>query len=246
MTELIEKIHALEDRIERAAKRAGRDADGITLVAVTKTHPVETVADAIDAGLSCFGENRIQEASEKIPRISASVHWHLIGHLQRNKVKKALSLFEMIHSLDSERLAEVISAYAVKAGKNISCLAEVNTSGEESKHGLRPEEAKDFCLKISEMPGINLQGLMTVGPFTGNPEDARPCFRKLYSLREDIVRSGLPAEQFRHLSMGMDVRFRNCRGRGSNDCKGRFGFIRKPALWINFKSTERMPNEFTV
>jgi pyridoxal phosphate enzyme (YggS family) len=207
MTEITKNISRVQERIENSARKAGRDASEILLVAVTKTHPVEAVNEAVRAGLSHFGENRIQEASEKIPLVGTAVHWHLLGHLQRNKVKKALSLFEMIHSLDSLRLASELNDRAVQEGRTISCLAEVNTSGEDSKYGIGPEQAIEFCHELADFPGIDLQGLMTIGPFTGEPEDARPCFKMLRMLRDKIIDGGLTADGFKHLSMGMTSDF---------------------------------------
>ena len=207
MIELQDKIRRVNDRIEAAALRAGRMKEDVTLVAVTKTYPVDIIREAINAGLLNLGENRVQEASGKIPDLPRSVTWHLIGHLQRNKVKKALELFHFIHSIDSERLALEISDRAQERGVRIPCLVEVNTSGEDSKHGIGPDDAVALCNKINGLPGIEIAGLMTIGPFTGEPEDARPCFQKLRRLKEEAVRGGFSADRFRHLSMGMTSDF---------------------------------------
>ncbi len=207
MTEIQDKIRKINDRISEAALRAGRTAEDIKLIAVTKTHPVERIREAIEGGLNYFGENRVQEAAEKIPLLSGVSEWHLVGHLQRNKVKKALELFDCIHSVDSERLAVEISTRAQERGRRIPCLVEVNTSGEDSKYGVQPGRTVGLCEKISTLEGIELTGLMTIGPFTGDPEDARPCFQLLRRLKEEAVRSGQPAERFRQLSMGMTSDF---------------------------------------
>lgn len=207
MISIKDNVLKVRERIEEAAHRAGRGPDDILLVGITKTHPASVVEEAIRAGLTHFGENKVQEAAGKIPEVKSDVHWHLVGHLQTNKVKKALELFETIQSLDSERLAKTINERALQAGKTIPVLVEVNTSAEDSKYGISPESTLDFCRIVSSYSGLELQGLMTIGPFTGNPEDSRPCFRKLAQLKEEIMRTGVLSDKFRHLSMGMTADF---------------------------------------
>jgi pyridoxal phosphate enzyme (YggS family) len=182
-------------RMAAAAERAGRTEHDITLIAVTKTHGVDAVAAAYAAGLRDFGENRVQEGAEKIGaarlrRLSAT--WHLIGHLQRNKVAAALSLFDILHSVDSERLAQAISD---SASRPVRVLIEVNVAGEVPKFGVAPAEARKLAEAIGRLPNLELLGLMTVAPRVENPEDVRPYFRQLRELRDAI---GL-----RELSMGM-------------------------------------------
>ena len=207
MISIKDNILKVQERIEKAALRAGRDPGEILLVGITKTHPASDVDEASRAGLTHFGENKVQEAGGKIPEVMASAHWHLVGHLQTNKVKKASELFEMIQSLDSVRLAKALNEKALQAGRIIPVLAEVNTSGEESKYGISPESTADFCANISSYSGLELQGLMTIGPFTGYPEDSRPCFKKLAQIRDRIIGTGIPSDKFRHLSMGMTADF---------------------------------------
>src|SRR5919205_1150587 len=155
------RVARVRERIEAARERAGR-IDAVTLVAVTKTHPPEVVQAAIRAGVADVGENRVQELADKVGTVGReAVTWHLIGHLQRNKVRTALPLFDLLHSLDSVRLAEALSAEAVKAGTTVRALVEVNAVGEETKGGLPADQAVDAIGRITEMPGIEVVGLMT-------------------------------------------------------------------------------------
>ena len=193
--QIAENVVRVRARIAAACDRAGRDPADVTLIAVTKTHPPEAVAAAYAAGIRDFGENRVQEAGEKIPAARAlgvEATWHLIGNLQRNKVAAALPLFDVIHSVDSLRLAEALNERST-AGARV--LLEVNVSGETSKHGVSLEEAPDLAERIGHMRHIALIGLMTVAPIAAEPEDARPIFRRLGGLRDAL---GL-----RELSMGM-------------------------------------------
>lgn len=182
-------------RIAAACDRAGRDPARVTLVAVTKTHAAAVVADAFAAGLRDFGENRVQEALPKISELSACgmrPRWHLVGHLQTNKVPAAIEAFDILHGIDSERLAEVISR---RAARPVTVLLEVNVAGEQAKHGVAPADAPAIAARIGGMPNLRLAGLMTVAPQVDDPEDVRPVFRRLRELRDAI---GLP-----ELSMGM-------------------------------------------
>ena len=193
--QIAENVAAVRSRITSACDRAGRDPADVTLIAVSKTHPPEAIAAAYAAGIRDFGENRVQEAGEKIPAARAlgvEATWHLIGNLQRNKVAAALPLFDVIHSVDSLRLAEALNERST-AGARV--LLEVNVSGETSKHGVSLEEAPDLAERIGHMRHIALIGLMTVAPIAAEPEDARSIFRRLGGLRDAL---GL-----RELSMGM-------------------------------------------
>jgi len=193
--QIAENVVRVRARIAAACDRAGRDPADVTLIAVTKTHLAEAVAAAYAAGIRDFGENRVQEAAEKIPAARAlgvEATWHLIGNLQRNKVAAALPLFDVIHSVDSLRLAEALNERST-AGTRV--LLEVNISGETSKHGVSPEDAPDLAERIGHMRHIALIGLMTVAPIAAEPEDARSIFRRLRDLRDAL---GL-----RELSMGM-------------------------------------------
>lgn len=194
------------ERIERARARAGR-ADPVTLVAVTKTHPADVVRAAIAAGIGDVGENRVQEMDAKVAEVGRrAVRWHLIGHLQRNKAARAVALADLVHSLDSERLAEALSAAAVEAETVVPCLVQVNTSGEASKYGLEPDGALERIGRMAELPGLRLEGLMTMAPFTDDERVVRRTFAALRELRDDAARQ-LPGFSGRELSMGMSNDF---------------------------------------
>jgi pyridoxal phosphate enzyme (YggS family) len=178
------RITQLHHRIAAACERAGRSPDEVTLVAVSKKMPPERIREAYEAGLRHFGENRIQEAAAKIPDLDIDVTWHLIGHLQRNKARQAVELFQSIQSIDSERLAREVSRRAEECGRRLPVLIEVNTSGEESKFGVTPGEAPGLIELTRDLPRLDLQGLMTIGPWSEDPEDARPAFKLLRRLTE--------------------------------------------------------------
>ena len=188
-------------RIAAACERAGRDPSEVEIIAVTKTHGAEVVKEAWDAGLRIVGENKVQEAAWKKPASVTGPMWHLIGHLQSNKVRKALELFDFFHSVDSAALADRMNAIAEDMGASPHILLEVNVSGEKSKSGMRPEELPATIERVQERGCFWLEGLMTMAPFSENPEDARPYFRKLRELRDAMEKDlgvGLP-----RLSMGM-------------------------------------------
>ena len=189
-------------RIAAACKRAGRDSAEVEIIAVTKTHGADVVKEAWNAGLRVVGENKVQEAAWKKPASVTGPMWHLIGHLQSNKVRKALELFDFFHSVDSAALADRMNAIAEDMGASPHILLEVNVSGEKSKSGMKPEEVRGVLGHIAEAcPRITVEGLMTMAPFSENPEDARPYFRKLRELRDAMEKElgiGLP-----RLSMGM-------------------------------------------
>ncbi len=191
------------ERIESAADRALRDPADVKLVAVTKTVEPGPIVEAIEAGVTCIGENRVQEATRKFEAELPPVEKHLVGHLQTNKVAKALELFDMIQSVDSLRLAGEISRRAGSRGSPIDVLVEVNTSGEESKYGFEPDEAVDAVAEMADLNGLQVVGLMTVAGFLPDPEDVRPCFRKLRGLRDEVEEQVIPGIRMDHLSMGM-------------------------------------------
>lgn len=204
--ELKRRAAEVRERIEAARARVGR-TDEVTLVAVTKTHPADVVRAAIAAGIADVGENRVQEMDEKVAEIGRSaVRWHLIGHLQRNKAARAVAIADLVHSLDSVRLAEALSAEAAKAGIVIPALVQVNTSGEESKFGLGPDEAVDAIGRMAELPGLRLEGLMTMAPFTDDQDVIRRTFAGARRLRDEAARQ-VPGFAGRHLSMGMSNDF---------------------------------------
>ena len=202
MRELCEILEEVNGRIAAACRRAGRNPEEVEIVAVTKTHGAEVVDEARDAGLRIIGENKVQEAAWKKPASASGPEWHLIGHLQGNKVRHALELFDCIHSVDSVKLADRINSIADEIGASPRVLLEVNVSGEKSKSGMKPEDVEIAARHIvEECPRINLEGLMTMAPFSEDPEDARPFFRRLREIRDDVqsrLGIGLP-----RLSMGM-------------------------------------------
>jgi PLP dependent protein len=200
------RLAEVRERIERARDRAGRSGP-VTLVAVTKTHPAEVVQAAIRAGVADVGENRVQELEQKVPAVGRdAVRWHLIGHLQRNKVAKALPLFDLLHSLDSLRLAQALSDAAVKSGATVRALVEVNSVGEETKGGLPAAEAVEVVGRMAELPGLELRGMMTMAPFTDDQAVIRRAFRATRELCEEAARqvAGFAGTE---LSMGMSNDF---------------------------------------
>ncbi len=201
---MVEKnISEVKKRISEAAKAAGRNENEVTLIAVSKTKPVEMIKEAYDTGIRDFGENKVQEIMEKYPLLPSDIRWHLIGHLQTNKVKYIIDKVCMIHSVDSLKLAEEISRQAVKHNVTVDILIEVNVAAEESKFGVRPEDAIDLCRSISTLPGIRIRGLMTVAPFTSDPEENRPVFCALRQLFVDIDGKNIDNVCMDCLSMGM-------------------------------------------
>ena len=196
--EIIANVARVQARIGAACERAGRAVDGVTLVAISKTHPVPAIEAAHLAGVRDFGENRVQEALPKIEAVSGphmhriDARWHLVGHLQRNKVAAAIGRFDILHSVDSERLAEAIGE---SAEAPVKALIEVNVAGEASKHGVAPGDVAALAARMARTPNIELLGLMTVAPRADDPEDIRPVFRTLRELRDGL---GLT-----ELSMGM-------------------------------------------
>lgn len=216
MNSIEENLKRLQERIEKAALRSGRKKEDIILVAVTKNVEPERINDAIDAGIKIIGENRIQEAQEKFKFISKDVEKHLVGHLQTNKVKKALELFDLIHSLDSLHLAQEISKRSRETGKAAEVLIEVNTSDEPSKYGVKPEEVSDLVKEISKLGNIKIKGLMTVGLFTEDIEKVRPCFVKLRNLFESLKSLKKENVEMRYLSMGMSSDFEVAIEEGAN------------------------------
>ncbi len=210
---IADNVQRVCEQIAEAARRSGRQASDVTLVAVTKAFPIETVLAGYAAGLRHFGENRVQEAAEKIPAVLAQTpqaHWHLIGHLQRNKVKSAVELFGIVHSVDSLRLAQEISRRCVAANKHMPILLEVNLSGEETKYGFRLSSDHSAFWREAEsigaLPAVQVQGLMTMAPYSTNAEEARPVFSALRALRDELV-ARRAAECWPHLSMGMSGDF---------------------------------------
>ncbi|MGC2742992.1 MAG: YggS family pyridoxal phosphate-dependent enzyme [Candidatus Angelobacter sp.] len=208
---IVENIAAIRDRIARAAATVGRSGDSITLMAVSKTVEPERIKEAYAAGLRIFGENRVQEFESKSAALSElkDAEWHLIGHLQSNKAKKAAELFHAVDSLDSVRLAEKLNQAAAEAGKKLNVLIEIKVAEEESKAGipLDSPELENLLHAGPQLESLQIRGLMTVPPFTDNPEGARPYFRLLRDLRDKIAARKLPAIEMHVLSMGMSHDF---------------------------------------
>ena len=200
---IAENIRSVEQRIQAACARAGRRRDEVTLICVTKTMPVTDLQEAYDEGQRNFGENRVQEITEKYPLLPDDIRWHMIGHLQRNKVKYLMDRVVMIHSVDSASLARTISKEAVKAGRTMDILLEVNAAGEESKFGLDYDGVLSLVKEIAPLPGIHICGLMTVAPYTDDPETNRVFFRNLRELAVDIDRQSIDNVSMTVLSMGM-------------------------------------------
>ncbi len=199
-----ERLEAINRRIAAACQRAGRDFFDVTLVAVSKTVEPERIRLAIEAGVRVLGENRVQEAASKMPELAATVaehnvQWHLIGHLQSNKARRAVELFSAVQSVDSFKLAERLDSVAGELGKRLPVFIEVNLGGEESKAGTNPEDVLPLCEQVSKLANLELKGLMTVPPFFDAPEDVRPFFRRLRTLRDQA--------QLKELSMGMSHDF---------------------------------------
>ena len=211
MSNLADNLRSVQERLAAAARRAGRDSAEITLVAVTKNQPPEAIAAAFDLGLRHFGENRVEEAEAKVPGLPASITWHMIGHVQGRKARQVVPLFHMIHSVDSVKLAARLDRLCSEDGRRLPVLLQVNVSGEESKYGLAAErwaqngaQRRELLAAVAEivaLPGLEVQGLMTMAPIVADPEQVRPVFASLRQLRDELA--GLhPEAQWRHLSMG--------------------------------------------
>lgn len=199
--DLERNIREVMERIRRACERAGRDPGSVCVVAVSKGQPPEMVARAAGLGLRVFGENRVQEAKAKIPLCPSNISWHMIGHLQTNKCKDAVRLFDVVESVDSVHLAVELDLRAEQAAKHLPVLLEVNVAGESSKFGFAPETLLAELPRLNALRRLQIQGLMTVAPFTTDPEKVRPVFRRLRELKTECeARLGAPLP---HLSMGM-------------------------------------------
>lgn len=202
-TMIAENMKKVQDNIAQACHKAGRDSEEVTLIAVSKTKPIAMLQEAYRAGARDFGENKVQELMDKILMMPEDVRWHLIGHLQRNKVKYIVGKVFLIHSVDSLRLAEEISREAVKKQVEVNILVEVNIAMEESKFGIGESEAMELVENISKLPGIRIKGLMTIAPFVEDPEQNRGYFHKMKQLAVDIMRKNVDNVSMDILSMGM-------------------------------------------
>lgn len=205
MNEIADRLQAIQDRIATAATRSGRDASSIELLAVSKTFPVDVIQEAVDAGQLLFGENKVQEVMAKAPQLPSKLHWHLIGHLQSNKVRKILPLVKSIHSIGSLDLAKDVDRIAAELGLYPKVYLEVNLAAESSKHGFTADTLRTNLEALYALRRLEIQGLMCIPPFDANPESSRPYFVQLRTLRDELEKIGggpLPL-----LSMGMSHDF---------------------------------------
>ena len=197
-----ENLISVENEIREACLRAGRRREDVTLIAVSKTKPVSDLEEAYALGVRVFGENKVQELADKYEVLPKDIEWHMIGHLQRNKVKYIIDKVALIHSVDSLRLAETIEKEAAKRNITVNILIEVNVAREESKFGLMPEELEEFIAKISDFSHIRVKGLMTIAPFVADSEENRVIFQRLHKLSVDIETKNVDNITMRVLSMG--------------------------------------------
>lgn len=200
---LKDDYEAVKNNIEQACKRSNRDLSEVTLIAVSKTKPVSMLQEIYDAGARDFGENKVQELCQKYDELPQDIRWHMIGHLQRNKVKQVVGKAALIHSVDSYRLAQEISLQAQKQNIMVPILIEVNIAKEETKFGIAKEDTIQLVEEISELPNLTIQGLMTIAPFVDDPEDNRPYFREIKQLSVDIKNKNIDNVTMDVLSMGM-------------------------------------------
>lgn len=202
-----EQLEEVRERVNAACLRAGRDPKSVTLIAVSKTKPAQAVQEAYEAGARDFGENKVQEILQKQPALPQDIRWHMIGHLQRNKVHQVIGKAVLIHAVDSLRLAEQIEQEAAKRNLDVDVLLEINVAKEESKYGFFLEDAEEAIRRISSLPHVHIRGLMTIAPFVENPEENRGIFQKLYQFSVDINDKNIDNVTMGVLSMGMSGDF---------------------------------------
>ena len=200
---LKENLKNVQNNIKKACERVGRKPEEVTLVAVSKMKPLSDIEELLETGQLEYGENYVQELCDKYENISKPVHWHMIGHLQKNKVRQVIDKAVLIHSVDTVGLAEQIEKEAVKRDLDVSILLEVNVAGEVSKFGFAPEEVEEAAREIAKYPHVHIQGLMTIAPFVENSEENRGVFKKLYELYVDMKRKNIDNVTMNVLSMGM-------------------------------------------
>jgi pyridoxal phosphate enzyme (YggS family) len=202
---IAENVETVRARVADACERSGREPESVQLMAVSKTHSVDAIGEAVDAGLTLFGENKIQEAKLKISQCPPSARWHFIGHIQSNKARDAVRHFEMLHGVDSLRLAEELNKRATAEAREVKYLLEINVAGESSKYGYSPAAVLEDIERLAELPRLELHGLMAVPPFASDPERSRPFFRRLVDLKDACEQKlGVPLGE---LSMGMSGDF---------------------------------------
>ncbi len=216
MASIRENFLRMQERITAAAERVGRDGRAVQIVAVSKTKPVIQILEAIDAGVTDIGENRVQEAVGKYDQIDRPAKWHLVGHLQRNKVRQALPIFDLVHSVDSLRLLAEIDRRSAQLDCQTEVLVQVNTSGEPSKYGLVPDAVFDFIENALDYAHVRIKGLMTIGAFLPDPEAVRPSFVLLRTLQEKIGEQRFEGVEMEYLSMGMTNDFEVAIEEGAN------------------------------
>ncbi|HER23999.1 MAG TPA: YggS family pyridoxal phosphate-dependent enzyme [Candidatus Atribacteria bacterium] len=209
-------LEIIKEKIKKAALKSDRNPEEIKLVAVTKTASIGQIKEAISAGIRMIGENKVQAAKEKYHILTIDTEWHLIGHLQTNKVKYAIEIFDCIQSVDSIKLAKEIDKRSLQFGKTTNILIEVNVSGEKTKYGIKPEEVEAFLKEISEFSGIRVRGLMTIAPIEEMKEKVRPYFRKLRELSQEIKGKNIKNIKMDYLSMGMTDDFEIAVEEGAN------------------------------
>jgi pyridoxal phosphate enzyme (YggS family) len=206
---IADKLAEVKSNIVEAARACGRDPAEIRLIAVSKTVESELIAEACDCGQYLFGENRVQEALEKIDLLKGKeIHWHLIGHLQKNKVKYIIGQFDLVHSIDSFSLAETVHKKSQEQRTVTKILMQVNISGEESKFGLPPDQLQDTLVRVSQLSGVKVKGLMTIPPMQSDPEVSRKYYAQLRKLRDEMARQSIENIQLDELSMGMSNDYR--------------------------------------
>ncbi len=209
MTMIAKRLSGLLQDIRETALSCGRNPDSIHLVAVSKRKPISDIKAAANAGQIIFGENHVQEAAEKFTECeNLNISWHMIGHLQRNKARLAASIFDVVHSIDSIKIAELLNSELEKISRQISCFIQVKLSSEETKTGISPDKLTDLAERIRNLNHLNLIGLMGIPPYTPNPEDSAPFFKKLRQIRDNLNQEVLGSNPIQELSMGMSHDFR--------------------------------------
>lgn len=216
MVDIKGNIALVRQVVAEAAAKVGRDAAAIKIIAVTKTISVDKISIALETGINALGENRVQEMMDKLPELPLGAEWHLIGHLQTNKVKYIAEKVNMIHSLDSLALAKEIDRRGTQAGRRIPALIQVNVAGEATKFGLEPGEVTDFAAEAGGYPGLAVSGLMTIAPYAADPEEVRPVFRGLREIGAKLKTMGIPGVNMDYLSMGMSNDYRVAVEEGAN------------------------------
>lgn len=200
---IVENIKQVEENIKQACEKVGRNPEEVTLIAVSKTKPYTVIEEALPSGILDYGENKVQELCDKFDILPKNIRWHMIGHLQRNKVKYLVGKVQLIHSVDSLRLAEQIEKEFAKADEIANVLIEVNMAQEESKFGITSQETEELIREIAKLPHVRIQGLMTIAPFTDNPETNRVYFKNMKKLSVDINNKNIDNVSMNVLSMGM-------------------------------------------